>query len=211
MYQPENERRSQGSGGTERARLFVALDLPEPTRASIAAWRDRTIAGRDELRPVAAASLHVTLCFLGWRPESEAPAIAEAALGACAGLQAPLLRPRALAPVPPRRPRLFALDLDDAGGAAGAVQAAISDSLEAAGFYEPESRPFWPHLTVARVRRGARAAPLEAGPPPGEPFTAADLTLYRSTLRPRGALYEPLARLRLGAPAAHAKRSSPTS
>jgi 2'-5' RNA ligase len=43
-----------------------------------------------------------------------------------------------------------------------------------------------------------RVAPLPDGPaPPTEPFPAAALTLYRSTLRPQGALYEPLARLEL--------------
>jgi 2'-5' RNA ligase len=34
-------------------------------------------------------------------------------------------------------------------------------------------------------------------PPPGEPLRAAQLTLYRSTLRPQGALYEPLGRTAL--------------
>jgi 2'-5' RNA ligase len=37
-------------------------------------------------------------------------------------------------------------------------------------------------------------------PPPREPFEAGELTLYRSTLRPQGALYEALARAELGAP-----------
>lgn len=198
MYQPPNEPQREGTSGTERARLFVALDLPEPARAAIAAWRDRAIAGRDELRPVAAASLHVTLCFLGWRSELEVPEIAETAFEACAGLDAPRLSARELTPVPPRRPRLFALDLEDAGGRGAAVQSAASGALAAARFYKPESRPFWPHLTLARIKRGAHAGPLEADPPPREPLTASELTLYRSTLRPQGALYEALARTRLG-------------
>ena len=42
-----------------------------------------------------------------------------------------------------------------------------------------------------------RAEPLPELPPPGDAFEAADLTLYRSTLRPQGALYEPLARTEL--------------
>ena len=146
---------------------------------------------------MAAASLHVTLCFLGWRYEREVPEIAETAFEACAGLDAPRLRARALTPVPPRRPRLFALDLEDADARAAVVQSAASKALAAARFHEPESRPFWPHLTLARVKRGARAGPLEADPPPVDPFTASELTLYRSTLRPQGALYEPLARARL--------------
>jgi 2'-5' RNA ligase len=42
-------------------------------------------------------------------------------------------------------------------------------------------------------------APLPAEPPPPpDSFPAARLTLYRSTLRPQGALYEPLAQVELG-------------
>jgi 2'-5' RNA ligase len=178
-------------------RLFIALDLPDRARESIAVWRDRAIEAREDLRPVAAESLHLTLCFLGWRDENEVPAIAAAAFGACAALEAPLLRAREVMPVPPRRPRLFALDLEDAGGRALAVQSAVSEALEAARFYEPEARAFWPHLTLARVKRGARAGPLATAPSPAEPFEAAELTLYRSTLRPGGAIYEPLERTRL--------------
>lgn len=114
-------------------------------------------------------------------------------------MPAPLLTARAVEPIPPRRPRLFALDLAEEKGAASAVQAAIAEALAGKRLYEPEARPFWPHLTLARVKRSARAAPLAAPPPPAEPFEAGEVTLYRSTLRPRGALYEPLARARLGA------------
>ena len=68
-----------------RARMFVALDLPEPARTALAGWRDSLVAGRGELRPVAPTALHVTLVFLGWQDESAAAQIAEAAFGA-AGL-----------------------------------------------------------------------------------------------------------------------------
>ena len=60
--------------------------------------------------------------------------------------------------MPPRRPRLFALDLADEGGRAAALQAAVAGALERAGVYEPERRPFWPHVTLARVKRGERRA-----------------------------------------------------
>ena len=72
----------------------------------------------------------------------------------------------------PRNARLFALDLDDDGGRAGALQAAATDALEAGGWYRPEKRPFWPHITLARVKRlrthrthiGARGKDLVAPP-----------------------------------------------
>jgi 2'-5' RNA ligase len=173
--------------------MFVALDLPEGARAALAGWRDELVAGRDDLRPVAAEALHVTLVFLGWQDERAADEIAEAALGEARGAP-PLLAAGEVRPLPPRAPRLFALDLTDEDGRAATLQAGASRALEAGGWYRPEKRPFWPHLTLARVKRGRRrVAPLTELAAPEEPFRASRLTLYRSTLRPQGALYEPLA------------------
>ena len=179
-----------------RARLFLALDLPDPARASLVSWRDALVADRGDLRPVRPEALHVTLVFLGWHDESAAPKIAEAAFGALPAGPPPRLTPVGVRSLPPRNPRLFALDLEDEGGRAAALQASASAALEAGGWYRPEKRPFWPHLTLARVKRGQRrVAPLPDHPPPrSEPFEAPVVTLYRSTLRPQGALYEPLAR-----------------
>ena len=177
--------------------MFVALDLAEPARAELAAWRDALIEGRRDLRPVREEALHVTLAFLGWQDEAAAEAIAAAALGS--GGSAPLLRATGVKPLPPRDPRLFALDLEDPSGRAAQIQAGVSSALTAGGWYVAEKRPFWPHVTLARVKRGERRAPgLPAEPaPPGEAFPGSALTLYRSTLRPQGALYEPLARATL--------------
>jgi 2'-5' RNA ligase len=175
--------------------MFVALDLPAGARAELAAWRDALVEGRRDLRPVRAEALHVTLVFLGWQDEAAAEAIARATFDARRDAPAPLLTPGAVRPLPPRDPRLFALDLEDEGGRAGALQAAVSDALEAGRWYRPEKRPFWPHITLARVKRGERRVPaLPDDLPPGDSFAGEQLTLYRSTLRPQGAIYEPLAR-----------------
>lgn len=180
-----------------RARLFLALDLPEDARARIVEWRDALVDGRRDLRPVRPEALHLTLVFLGWQDESAAAKIADAAFGAMPDAPPPRLRPAGVRSLPPRNPRLFALDLEDEGGRATALQAAASAALEAGGWYRPEKRPFWPHLTLARVKRGERrVAPLPDQPQaPRDPFETPVVTLYRSTLRPQGALYEPLARL----------------
>ena len=177
--------------------MFLALDLPEDARDLLVRWRDGLLAARTDVRPVRPEALHVTLVFLGWQDESAAERIADVAFGALpAGPPPPRLTATEVKPVPPRNARLFALDLDDEGGRAGALQAAASDALEAGGWYRPEKRPFWPHITLARVKRGERRVPPPAADPapPAEPFEASMITLYRSTLRPQGALYEPLAR-----------------
>jgi RNA 2',3'-cyclic 3'-phosphodiesterase len=164
---------------------------------ALAGWRDELVAGRDDLRPSAAETLHLTLAFLGYRPEKEIPAIASASFAAVEALPAAVLRPAGVVPLPRRGPRLFALDLEDEDGRAAAIQAAASAAVADGGFYSPEKRPWWPHLTLARVKRGRRAAPLEEAEPPPGPLRAPTVTLYRSTLRPQGALYEPLERIEL--------------
>lgn len=177
------------------ARLFVALDPPDDARLALAEWRDRVFGTDPALRLVAREALHVTLVFLGHLPEDEVDEVAR--LAQPPQIQAPLLTAAGVKPIPPRRPRLVALDLHDEGGRAGAIQAALSDAYERAGLYEPEKRPFWPHVTLARVRQGTKPSPPADDPPPAGSWRAEAVTLYRSRLSPKGARYEPLARVEL--------------
>lgn len=186
-----------------RARLFVALDLPDAVREALAAWQRETMAGQRALRLSRPETLHMTLAFLGYHPEKELERIAEAATGIEAA--APLMRFREEpVPVPRNRPRLFAIDAESPE--AVELQAEVEKRLVEGGFYEPERRPFWPHLTLARVRperRGSRR-PARVERPPGplpaellEPFFGVRVTLYRSHLRPTGAEYVPVAQVEL--------------
>ena len=172
-------------------RLFLALDLPQETREGLARWGAEALEASRDLRQVGAADLHVTLAFLGWRPSDQAAEIWRAAVEAAAGLALPHLEPGGIVPVPRRRPRLLALDLADPTDGASDWQAAVSKGLSEAGLYEPETRPFWPHVTIARGRKGARVRAPENGPQLA-PFEAVSLTLYRSLLSPEGARYTPL-------------------
>jgi 2'-5' RNA ligase len=176
----------------ERARLFVALDLPAGTRASLARWASRETEGRRDLRLLDAGMLHVTLCFLGWRDAAEAERIGELAL-ACASPVAQLAAGTA-AWLPPRRPRVLAVDLEDPRGHLAALQGRLCETLAEHAGYEPERRAFRPHVTVARVLRGARLRPFDLRPPPTDPFPGAALTLYRSHLGAGGPRYEAVAR-----------------
>src|SRR3954454_558447 len=90
-----------------RVRLFVALDLPDELREGIATW-GREALEDPALRPVPPRSLHVTLAFLGYRPEKEVERIAAAVRESAA--PAPWLELRDAEQRPPRgRARLFAL------------------------------------------------------------------------------------------------------
>jgi 2'-5' RNA ligase len=172
----------------------VALELPSQVIEGAESLAREAFGPVDELRLVRPESLHVTLAFLGYRPEREIERIAAIAFDAPAGLFH--LVPDAVVPVPKKRPRLYALGLEDSDGVLGRWQEGLSRRLEAAGMYDPEKRPFWPHVTLARLKRGARAPRLELPRVPAAlaaSFTASRVTLFKSTLKPSGAVYEPLA------------------
>jgi RNA 2',3'-cyclic 3'-phosphodiesterase len=190
-----------------RARLFVALDLPPAVREGLGEWQRAELAADPALRPPRAETLHITLAFLGYHPKRAVGRIADAALGL--ELTAPLitLRPDPV-PVPRSRPRLYAIDADS--DETVTLQSDVERRLVEAGFYEPEKRDFWPHLTVARVRSAKRppgrrrGKPARVERPPGplpeallEPFRGVRIALYRSHLRPSGAEYESLAQTEL--------------
>ena len=182
-------------------RLFAALDLPETVRDGLDAWAGRELSD-PALRPVATENLHMTLCFLGWT----APERVEEAIEVVAAV-----RPRAvparlrLDPVakPPRRPSLFAIEAE--APAATELAGEVSAAYRELGLAEEEKRPFWPHVTVARVRseqrRGGqgRRRPQRVQTPPGPlpeglggEFLAVRLCLYRSMMRRDGSQYAPL-------------------
>jgi RNA 2',3'-cyclic 3'-phosphodiesterase len=184
-----------------RARLFVALDLPDEVRAELAAWQEREITD-PALRRIRPESLHLTLCFLGYHPEKRIDEIAALVTGV-EPRPVPLTPAREPAAKPPGRPRFIAVDV--ASPAAIELQSELEAPLVAARLHEPEKRPFWPHITVAKTRpeRGTRK-PRRIERRPGElpeavahTFDSVRLSLYRSNLRPDGAQYVSLASLDL--------------
>ncbi len=187
------------AGEAPRARLFVALALPEPAVCALVRWRAPLLRALPALRAVPRDALHVTLCFLGWRPEEAIPPVAalvEDCARACGGvpglaLGEPVWLPRG-------RPRALALALRDERGRLGALQARIVAALAGGGWHEPEARPFLPHVTVARVRAGERVPRSAAPPAPPLAFDGAAVVLHRSRLDRAGARYEALSVSRLG-------------
>jgi RNA 2',3'-cyclic 3'-phosphodiesterase len=187
-----------------RARLFVALDLPENIREGVVLWGGTALAD-PALRPVPVDALHITRAFLGWTAEKEIPRLGEI-VAASAG-PAPRIELEGPVPRPERgRPRLFALPAASPG--AIALQARLQERLVEARLYEPEKRQFWPHVTVARVKREERGSkrPARVSRLPGalpqallQPAVCRRLTLYRSQLQPQGAQYTPLAQVELPA------------
>ena len=176
-------------GGDERLRLFLALRLPGPVLDDVARWQAERLSG---VRVIPRDGLHVPLAFRGHRPAGELEGIVrelrEAAAAAAADLR--------LTPARYRETRAVAmLVLDDEGGRAAALAGDLQARLERLGVYRRESRPWFPHLTVARFRRPPR---LRLEPPGIRTFVPSDAAAYLSRLRPSGAQYEVLESVALG-------------
>jgi RNA 2',3'-cyclic 3'-phosphodiesterase len=170
-----------------RVRLFVALRLPDPVVAALAAWQEQEL--RERIVP--RGNLHITLAFLGSRPERELPAIL-AELRAAARSAG---RPRLTVTGYRETRSVGMLVLDDEGGRATALADDVQERLERLGVYRREQRPWLPHLTVVRFRQRPRLRPRLPDLPPFSPSEAA---AYLSRLHPSGARYEVLDSVPLG-------------
>ncbi len=186
-------------------RMFVALDLPEMARKDIADWGESELTD-PALRVVAPEALHVTLAFLGNRAPAEVERIERAMeevadIPVLLELGGPVGRPTG------DRPRLVALPV--LHRPVEALEERLSEVLAFDGLYEPGKRPFWPHVTVARVRaegrgsRRPRRVKVPTGPSPTKRigwFDGVRISLYRSELQPSGSHYVPLAQVELPGP-----------
>jgi 2'-5' RNA ligase len=182
--------------GTDKLRLFIAVDVPLDLRRELGRTLDRDAFGPGRWTDI--EGQHVTLKFLGWCEPHVLEKIGEIARET-ASKAAPFharLSTLGVFPSPRRAAVLWAGIEDD--GACAALAGALDQRLTPLGF-ATEQRAFTPHLTLARFKPPIK---LEELPPLafGNPnFEVAELVLYRSHLSSEGARYEAIARYPLAA------------
>jgi 2'-5' RNA ligase len=146
-------------------RVFVGIELPDAIKEQAAKAADdlrtrlRKTAPRADVRWVNAANLHITLWFIGEIDEPRVQRVSTA-------LSVPYrsgrfdLRIEGAGAFPPSgAPRVFWLGIRTGREDLIVLHSEVQDRLVIQGF-EPERRPYSPHLTLARVKdiRGAAAA-----------------------------------------------------
>jgi 2'-5' RNA ligase len=170
-------------------RLFVAVDLPAEIRPAVV----RLCQGIGGARWTRPEQLHITLRFLGDTPEDQLGGLrAHLRQVRMSGFELALRGVGVFPPVGARKPaRVLWLGLDPPE-----PLRALKDALDGVLGPDPDTakRGFSPHLTLARFptrprhdldRFLAEYAGFEGGR-----FVVSDFHLYRSTLRPEGALHE---------------------
>lgn len=177
-------------------RLFVAMDIPEDVRNSLAAIAAKLRVAYPSARWARITGLHVTLKFIGETPAEKMERI-ETALSAIP-VRAPIsINFRGLGFFPnERRPRVLWAGVQ-ASAELRELAAAVDTALHPLGIPR-EERAFTPHLTLARFDspRGLdsfHAAIDKGGPLEFGGVTAKEFHLYQSVLKPGGAEYTRLA------------------
>ena len=187
-------------------RSFIAIELPEETLQNLAAIQEQLKGSRAGVRWVKPGSIHLTLKFLGNIPAAQVDEIAAAATQVVVDEPPITLCAAGLGAFPSyRKPRVIWVGLRGEVDRLTNVQAGLEKALEPLGF-ALEGRGFRPHLTIGRVkdRRGLQSL-IEAMStqelPEFNSFDADEIILYKSDLRPTGAIYTKLHRMPLAAPA----------
>jgi len=198
-------------------RAFLAVELSQELQAGLAAVQQEL---KHRIEPelkrdmriswTQPASIHLTLKFLGDMDEQVIDpllVVVEQAIGSQIAVNVPLER---LGAFPrPQSPRVLwvgPLENWDRGAEAkriAEIHGAIEQACEGLGFLR-ETKPFSPHLTLARIRVGERqvGVALAKGGVLDRPLSLGSLAvesvvLMKSELKPTGSVYTKLWEVRL--------------
>lgn len=192
-------------GREELWRVFCAVEIPEPVRQLVL----RDIARLKEAVPDVKATwsreanLHLTLKFLGDIPQTSVPDISTAVAQAVAGIAPFSIRLEQTGAFPKQgQPRVLWVGINDSSGKLGELHARLEGELANVGF-DKDSRPFHPHLTVARLRQPRQARTLAAAHRQLEfqpaDIAVAELLVIRSELSSEGSKHTVVSRHALDA------------
>ncbi len=182
-------------------RTFIAIPLSTECRTALSDIQAELRRFGSDVRWTAIPSIHITLKFLGEINPVRLPELT-GALRASAVPEGFTLCLEGLGAFPDlRRPRVIWCGLGGDLTALSALQAEVESACIRTGF-PPEDRPFRPHLTLGRVQERSNLQPLidciRIAPTHGCEFAVEHYCIYKSTLTPKGAIYEVMESIELG-------------
>ncbi len=184
-------------------RLFIAIETPPEIRKLIvrliAPLRTLNVPVRWEQDE----KLHVTLKFIGDKPETEVPGIIASLEATASDTPAPFfVRYTSPGMFPDRRrPKVIWIGMDDPDGMMKKLSELVNRALEPFGI-EREQRAFHPHVTVGRIKGKRFPArlldELEKLTLHTDQVPVSEFVLMKSELKPDGSVYTILGRFPMG-------------
>ncbi len=192
----------------EQVRSFIAIELPDELKLELTQLEARLKLGKQPwVKWVDPYSIHLTLKFLGSIATDRIGEITRAMEAAARGIPPFHLEVKGLGVFPNlRRVQVAWVGIGGEVDKLSQLQQRIESNLVPLGF-APESRPFTPHLTLARVRDQASlderqkfgqlivSTRFEAGT-----IEVDAVNLMRSQLTREGAIYSRISSVRLKKP-----------
>lgn len=192
-------------------RTFVAVELEASVRQALAQVQatlrsrlEKSVGSGVRIQWVKPESIHLTLKFLGDMPEDRVPDVQTVLTRVAGGHSRFTVDVEGLGVFPDARaPRVLWVGLTAHVDALKRLAADVEAVLGAIGF-APESKPFNPHLTLARIKERSRDIGqtlavdrmLERAAPIGTVMVNA-IALMKSELKPSGAVYTKLCEVSL--------------
>ena len=174
-------------------RAFIAIPLTSECLKALEETQQQLRRINADVRWAAISSIHLTLKFLGETPEEMIPRLSESVEEAAREATSFELRIQELGCFPnERNPRVIWRGLGGQINNLADLQKRIEDGCTSCGF-APEEREFRPHLTLGRINGKRNLQQLidciKIGAGMEQRFTADRLNIYRSVLKPQGAVY----------------------
>ena len=193
----------------EQVRSFIAIELPNELKVGLSQLEAQLKSGKQPgVKWVNPYSIHLTLKFLGSIAVDKISQITKSMNEAVQGISPFHLEVKDLGVFPNlRRVQVVWVGISGEVDKLGQLQQRIESNLARLGF-APESRPFTPHLTLARLRNQAslderqRLGELIAGTRFEVAYTIKvdTISLMRSQLTREGAIYSRISAVGLNKP-----------
>lgn len=183
-------------------RTFIALPLPAGVIAMLAETQRRLKDHGIAIRWVRPENIHLTIKFLGEIPTERIEALTRAMQVVGSRFQPLSLTAGGVGVFPGiKRPRVLWAGLQGDIEALGALYRALDRGLWEIGF-PSEKRSFKGHLTLGRIKKRIDSrllghAMADVGSIQSDVFKADEMILFRSDLKPQGAVYTEIERVPL--------------
>ena len=185
---------------SETFRAFIAIDLPESVRSFLSKAQEALKLYGFRVKWVRPQNIHLTLKFLGNTATADSDKIAAAMALAARNCPVVSLAAKGVGVFPDvRRPRVIWAGLDGQLEVLANLQQTLDAHLADLGF-PGETRAFKSHLTLGRVKGKIAAAGMKAAIDKlkefeSESFEINQFILFKSELRPSGAVYTQVRRV----------------
>ncbi len=184
----------------ETFRAFIAIDLPESVQSFLSEAQEALKLYGFRVKWVRPQNIHLTLKFLGNTATAGTDKIAEAMTLAARNCPVVTMAAKGIGVFPDvRRPRVIWAGLNGQLEILANLQQTLDAHLADLGFPR-ETRAFKSHLTLGRVKGKIASARMNAAIDKlkefeSEPFEINRVILFKSELRPTGAVYTKVHRI----------------